>query len=118
MGSAAPCCPQNLAVQIEFNDRYSQASTYGQLGLLAESQEQWTQAQQYLFQALQIFHEFHDEHSIEKVMSILARLYEKSGDAGLPAAVATVLGVGVEELQGFHISKDEEELQGFHIRKG
>ena len=40
---------------IEFNDRYSQASTYHQLGRVAQEQRQWEQAEQYYQQALAIY---------------------------------------------------------------
>ena len=36
MGAAGPYYQQSLALKIEFNDRYTQASTYHQLGGVAE----------------------------------------------------------------------------------
>lgn len=89
---------QAIALKIEFNDRYNQASTYGQLGLLAEAQAQWPQAQQYLLQALQIFVEFQDEYSVGMTIRNLARLYYASGDADLPAAAAKILGASPAEV--------------------
>jgi tetratricopeptide (TPR) repeat protein len=49
-----------LALQIEFNDRYSQASTYGQLGLMASEQQNWESAGNYYQKALAIFIEYQD----------------------------------------------------------
>jgi hypothetical protein len=44
-----------------------------------------------LLQALQIFIEFHDEHSAVIALRNLARLWQVSGDTSLPGAVAAVL---------------------------
>ena len=52
-----------LEIDIEFNDRYSQASTYHQLGSVAEEQRQWPQAEKYYQTALEIKIEFNDRYS-------------------------------------------------------
>jgi len=54
---------QALGIDIEFNDRYSQAGTYHQLGNVAYAQRQWPQAQDYYQQALGIKIEFKDRYS-------------------------------------------------------
>ncbi|EIJ43395.1 NB-ARC domain-containing protein,tetratricopeptide repeat protein [Beggiatoa alba B18LD] len=54
---------QALAIDIEFNDRYSQASTYHQLGMVKQEQRQWEKAQDYYQQALAIKIEFNDRHA-------------------------------------------------------
>ena len=51
-----------MQIYIEFNDRYAQASTYHQLGSVAEEQRQWEQAEQYYQQALQIKIEYNDRY--------------------------------------------------------
>ncbi len=54
--------PAGLADHIEYNDRYKQAGTYHQLGMVAQEQRQWQQAEQYYQQALQIFIESNDRY--------------------------------------------------------
>ncbi len=53
---------QALQIDIEFNDRYSQARTYHHLGMVAQEQRQWEQAEAYYQQALQIYIEFNDRY--------------------------------------------------------
>ena len=52
-----------LQIYIDFNDRYSQAGTYHQLGSVAQEQRQWAQAERYYKDALQIKIEFNDRYS-------------------------------------------------------
>ena len=47
--------------------------------------------------ALEIFNEYKDKHNSGIALHNLSRLYSESKDAGLPAAVAGVLGISVEE---------------------
>jgi len=89
---------QALAIQVEFNDRYGQASTLGQLGLLAGGQEQWPAAADYLLQALVIFRDFQDDHLLDMTLRNLARVWQSSGDATLPARVAAALGAAEAEV--------------------
>jgi tetratricopeptide (TPR) repeat protein len=65
---------QALQIKIEFNDRYSQASTYGQLGLLSKAEGNLTEARNYLQQALEIFVEFGDEYGVAKTQRNLDEL--------------------------------------------
>lgn len=67
---------QALAIKIEFKDRYSQASTYGQLGLLAEGQENYTEARTNLQTALEIYIEYKDEYWENITRENLERLPE------------------------------------------
>jgi len=90
---------QALQIFIEYNDRYAQASTYHQLGMVAEEQRQWEQAREYFLQALDTYVAYNDTHNGSIVLSSLARLWKASGDANLPAAVATILGYSVEETE-------------------
>ena len=84
---------------LEFNDRYSQAGTYHQLGSVAQEQRQWAQARDYLMQDLTISAEFNDEHGLGITLRTLARLWKAGGDADLPAAVAAVLGAPAGEVE-------------------
>jgi tetratricopeptide (TPR) repeat protein len=90
---------QALEIQIEFDDRYSQASTYHQLGRVAQEQRQWKQAQDLYLKALETFVAFQDRHSLGIVLRSLARLWQASGEASLPAAVAGVLGISEAEAE-------------------
>jgi hypothetical protein len=67
---------QAIAFKIEFGDRYSQALTYGQLGLLAEAENNFTEAGQNLLQALEIFAQFQDQHSVGMTVDNLSCLYQ------------------------------------------
>ena len=54
---------QALDIQIEFNDRFSQASTYHMLGRVAQELRDFEQAQSHFQQALDIQIEFNDRYS-------------------------------------------------------
>ena len=90
---------QALQIKMEYNDRYAQAGTSHQLGIVAEEQQQWEQARDYLLRALEIFIAFQDDLYIGVTIRNLARLWKASGDANLPAAVATILGASVGETE-------------------
>jgi Tfp pilus assembly protein PilF len=45
---------QALTIDVEFKDRYNQARTYRQLGVVAQEQHQWGQARDYFLKALAI----------------------------------------------------------------
>ena len=66
---------------------------------MAQQQRQWQQARSYFLQALETFVEYEDNYSSGIVLSSLARLWQASGDKDLPAAVAPILGVSVEETE-------------------
>ncbi|MEA5480377.1 tetratricopeptide repeat protein [Pseudanabaena galeata UHCC 0370] len=53
---------QALAIKIEFGDRYSQASTYQQLGRVAKDLREYEEARQNYQQALVIKIEFGDRY--------------------------------------------------------
>jgi tetratricopeptide (TPR) repeat protein len=92
---------QALQISVDFNDRYSQASTYHQLGRVTEEQRQWAQARAYFLQALEIFvaPETEDAYSAGIVLNSLARLWQTSGDSDLPAALASTMGITGEEAE-------------------
>jgi tetratricopeptide (TPR) repeat protein len=88
-----------LALEIEFNDRYSQANTYHQLGMVAEEQRQWAEAEQHYQQALATFIEFNDEHNAAIVLRSFARLWRSAPGLGIPGTVSQVLGRPVDEVE-------------------
>ncbi len=90
---------QALQIFIEYHDPYAQATIYGQLGMLAEEQQQWMQARDCYLLAIKIFASYKDNYSITKALKLLARLWQSSGDANLPSAVATILSYSVEETE-------------------
>ena len=53
----------------------------------------------YYLRALETFAAYEDSHSLGVVLRNLARLWQASNDAGLPAAVAKVLGLSPEEAE-------------------
>jgi len=66
-----------LAIYIEFNDHYEQAKVYHELGMVAQAQRQWAQAQDYYQQALAIKIEFNDRHKQASTYNNLGILAEK-----------------------------------------
>lgn len=90
---------QALQIEIEYNDRYSQASAYHQLGSVAQEQRQWQQAGEYLLQALQIFVEYKDNYTAGIALRNLARLWKASDDVNVRASIAKTLGKSVEETE-------------------
>jgi tetratricopeptide (TPR) repeat protein len=88
---------QALALKLEFGDRYSAASTYHNLGRVAEEQAQWRQALQYFLSALGIYaiaaqNDATAQENLGITLRSLARLWRVSGDSNVPAHVATTLG--------------------------
>ena len=89
---------QALEIKIEYNDRYSQASTYGQLGLLAEAEEKPEEAVQQLLKALEIFSEFGDNHSMEIAIHNLKRIYQSHSSGQLLSAIGQAIGCSEAEV--------------------
>ena len=86
-----------LRIYVEFNDRYSQASTYHQLGMIAQEQRQWPEAEHNYLEALRIFVEFKEQHDLMIVLRSLARLSPER--PGLAAKVAEILGMTADQVQ-------------------
>ncbi len=84
---------QALEIKIEFHNRHSQANTYHQLGCVALELGQWTQARDCFLEALNVAVDFDDEYIIDARLHNLAIVWQSSGDADLPAAVADILSV-------------------------
>ena len=70
---------QALQINIEYNDRYSQADTYHQLGFVAQEQRQWSQAEQYYQQALRIYMEYNDRYAQARTYHELGRVAQEQG---------------------------------------
>ena len=92
---------QAIEIYIEYGDRYSQASTLHQLGRVAEEVGELSQAKSYYLQALQIFAEFNDSYTIQTYsLPRLVALYQQTQDEEILVGIASVFGVGVEEVRG------------------
>jgi tetratricopeptide (TPR) repeat protein len=68
---------QALQIDIDTNDRYSQARTFDGLGWVAQERREWEQAEQYYQQALQIYIEYSDRHSQAVTYHQLGRVAEE-----------------------------------------
>jgi tetratricopeptide (TPR) repeat protein len=90
---------QALRIFEEYQDRYAQAGTLHNLGSVAQEQRQWEQGRAYLLQALKIFHGSQDTYSFTIVLHNLARLWQESDDRQLPSAVASLVGMKVDEVE-------------------
>jgi len=66
-----------LEIYVEFNDRYEQAGTYGQLGMVAQEQRQWAQAERHYQRALEISIEFNDRMGQARTHHQLGRVAEE-----------------------------------------
>jgi tetratricopeptide (TPR) repeat protein len=97
-GQARKDYQQALQILIEFGDRYSQASTYGQLGLLAEAEEQPEEAIQNLLKASVIFSEFQDNHSVTMVLQIISRIYKSHPSPQFLSQITQALGSSEAEV--------------------
>jgi len=66
---------------------------------VAQKQGQWQQARSYFLQALEMFVAYKDKYNRDIALRSLARLWQASSDKDLPAAVAPIVGVSVEETE-------------------
>ena len=71
---------QALAIFTEFGDRYSQASIYHSLGIVAQELREYAEARQNYQQALAIFIEFGDRYSQASTYGQLGLLAEAEGN--------------------------------------
>jgi hypothetical protein len=90
------CMPISL---IEFNDRYSQASTLGQLASLAHDQQNWEQAAQYGLESAEIFIQYNDEYHLDIALRNLARTWQQSRDDRIPVKIGELLEISREEAE-------------------
>ena len=68
------------------------------MGLLAEAANNFTEAGENLLQALEIFVQFQDQHSMRIALRNLSRIYQSTQDQNLLEVMAKVLNVNVEEI--------------------
>ncbi|MGP1386848.1 MAG: tetratricopeptide repeat protein, partial [Thainema sp.] len=90
---------QALDLKIEFNDRYSQASTYHHLGIVAQELREYEQARSHYQKALETYTEYGDEHNGGIVFRSFARLYQTTQDPNILTAVAQCLNVTPADVQ-------------------
>jgi tetratricopeptide (TPR) repeat protein len=83
----------------EATRRHGSATALHQLGVVAQEQRQWKEAESYYQQALRIFEEYHDDHATAIVFRNLARLWQESDDRQLPAEIASIMGMTVNEVE-------------------
>jgi tetratricopeptide (TPR) repeat protein len=69
-----------ITLDIEFNARYEQASTYHQLGRVAVEQRRWEQAEQYYHKALAITIEFNARYEQAGTYHQLGRVAQEQGE--------------------------------------
>ncbi|MDJ0558747.1 MAG: tetratricopeptide repeat protein, partial [Microcystis sp. M53599_WE4] len=90
-----------IEIFIEYGDRYGQANPLHELGMVAEGVGELSQAKSYYLQALQIWAEFNDNYSVQTFsLPRLVALYQQTQDEGILVGIASVFGVGVEEVRG------------------
>ncbi len=88
-----------MQIYTELNDRYEQAETYYQLGLMAQEQGQWVQARFSFLRALEIFVASKDEQGSRIVLRSLAWLWQDHGNTDLPATIAPMMGTPPAEAE-------------------
>jgi tetratricopeptide (TPR) repeat protein len=71
---------QALEIFIEYGDRFSQASTLHQLGIVAQELREWEQARSYYRQALEILIEYGDRYGQANPLHELGRVAEGVGE--------------------------------------
>lgn len=86
-------------IAIEFGDRYTQASTYFQLGKVAETLGEIEDAKTYYWQDLEITLEFNDEQGLSISTQNIARFYQATQDEDFLAKVAELLGISPEAVK-------------------
>ena len=88
-----------LQIKIEFNDRYSQASTYYLLAKISEATGDLDDAKSGYMKDLEIMIEFNDDHGLDISMNNLARFYRAHSDDAFLSEVANLLGIETTALK-------------------
>jgi tetratricopeptide (TPR) repeat protein len=92
---------QAIEIYIEYGDRYGQANPLHELGMVAQALRELSQAKSYYLQALQIWAEFNDGYGVQTYsLPCLVALYQQTQDEEILVGIASVFGVGVEEVRG------------------
>jgi tetratricopeptide (TPR) repeat protein len=92
--------------------RKRSASLYHQLGMVAQEQRQWEQAQQYYQQALELFVEYSDQDGSGVTLYCLAQVWKATNDTQLPGRIAAVLNMDLQEVEQLLkeiLKKDDQE---------
>ncbi|MGB7314331.1 MAG: hypothetical protein WA939_15475, partial [Nodosilinea sp.] len=100
---------QALDLYIEFGDRYEQASTLSQIGLLAEDLENLAEAGNYHLQDLQICVEFNDQNRAAFTLKNLQRVYQATQNEALLTEAAQILNTTPDELRQIFESSNESD---------
>src|SRR5262249_15203799 len=90
---------QALQIKIEVGDRYWQASTYHQLGVVAREQRRWGGGRGGFLTALGVFAEAKDGHNLGIGLSRLARVWGEARDLPVVSAIAAILGAETGEIE-------------------
>jgi tetratricopeptide (TPR) repeat protein len=90
---------QALEIYIEYGDRYSQASTYYQLAMVAEATGDLENAKTDYLKDLEITIEFNDEHGLGISLQNAARFYRDHPDDAFLSEIAKLLGIETAELK-------------------
>lgn len=98
---------QALQIKIDFNDRYSQAGTYYQLGQVAEALGELESAKLHYFEALRLSKEVGDEPGLEISVRNLRRFYQVIHDDQWLGEAAILLGLDVGDLKQSMQSEEE-----------
>ena len=112
---------QALQLEIEYNDRYKQANTYHNLGIVAQAQQEFHQARNFFLYALEIFVAVGDDSGRSIVLRSLARLWQASGDVHLPTIIAPLLNStssASEEVLRSMLEKEPDEQNSEHLTEG
>jgi tetratricopeptide (TPR) repeat protein len=75
------------------------ANSYHQLGIVAQQQRQWEQAEAHYRQALEILVEFHDDWKTAITVGNLSRLWKATDSPTIPARVAEILKISREKAE-------------------
>jgi hypothetical protein len=86
-----------MDIEISLDDRFSQALTHRQLGVIAREQQKWELAEQHLLEALRVFVEFKDRPNSGITVGALARI--GAARPGLAIRVAGLGGWTVDEVE-------------------
>ena len=90
--------PESLQIYIEYNDRYSQAGTYHQLGRAAEELREFEESGSNYLKALQLYVEYNDQHNLGIVFRSCKRLYQSHSSAQLLSAIGQAIGCSEAEV--------------------
>jgi len=88
---------QQAALEVETREK-GKAGILHQLARVAQEQRQWAQARDYFLRALETYVAYEEQHYTLIVLSSLARLWQASGEADVPTAIAAILHTTAEDV--------------------